>query len=115
ISRHLKRKMEANVKFEDMIVENINSMYELLDTSLDNMQFMLKDHKITETDLVNSRHIESSINEKRNLLKRENVENLNQKLYSYQNGVFYIDIVSECERMGDYIINVIESLEKKQN
>ncbi|MFA7389217.1 MAG: Na/Pi cotransporter family protein, partial [Proteiniphilum sp.] len=66
-------------------------------------------------DLVNSRHIESSINEKRNLLKRENVENLNQKLYSYQNGVFYIDIVSECERMGDYIINVIESLEKKQN
>ncbi len=115
ISRHLKRKMEANVKFEDLIVENINSMYELLDTSLDNMQFMLKDHKITETDLVNSRHIESSINEKRNLLKRENVENLNQKLYSYQNGVFYIDIVSECERMGDYIINVIESLEKKQN
>jgi phosphate:Na+ symporter len=48
-------------------------------------------------------------------LKRENVENLNLKLYSYQNGVFYIDIISECERMGDYIINVIESLEKNQS
>jgi phosphate:Na+ symporter len=115
IARHLKRKMEAGVEFEESMVENINSMYELLDEALDNMQNLLKNQKITESDLVNSRHIESSINEKRNLLKRENVENLDQKLYSYQNGVFYIDIISECERMGDYIINVIEALEKKQN
>ncbi len=115
IARHLKRKMEAGVEFEEIIVENINSMYSELEKALENMQALLKEHKITDSDLLNSRYIESSINEKRNLLKRENVENLNQKLYSYQNGVFYIDIVSECERMGDYIINVIESLEKKQN
>ncbi len=115
IARHLKRKMEANTEFEENIVANINSMYELMDKAIDNMQSLLKNLKISESDLVNSKHIESSINEKRNQLKRENVENLNQKLYSYQNGVFYIDIISECERMGDYIINVIESLEKKQN
>src|SRR5690606_25887365 len=115
IARHLKRKMEAGVEFEEIIVENINSMYSELEKALENMQALLKEHKITDSDLLNSRYIESSINEKRNLLKRENVENLNQKLYSYQNGVFYIDIVSECERMGDYIINVVESLEKKQN
>ncbi|MDD2315331.1 MAG: Na/Pi cotransporter family protein [Proteiniphilum sp.] len=112
IARHLKRKMEAETEFEEAILENINSMYELTDKALDNMQQLLKNKKITETDLVNSKHIESVINEKRNQLKRENVENLNLKLYSYQNGVFYIDIISECERMGDYIINVIESLEK---
>ena len=104
--------MEAETEFEEAILENINSMYELTDKALDNMQQLLKNKKITETDLVNSKHIESVINEKRNQLKRENVENLNLKLYSYQNGVFYIDIISECERMGDYIINVIESLEK---
>ncbi|MDD3968009.1 MAG: Na/Pi cotransporter family protein [Proteiniphilum sp.] len=115
IARHLKRKMEANTEFEENIVANINSMYELMDKAIDNMQSLLKNLKISESDLVNSKHIESSINEKRNQLKRENVENLNQKLYSYQNGVFYIDIISECERMGDYIINVIESLDKKQN
>lgn len=115
ISRHLKRKMEAGVEFEVSIVENINSMYAEIEKALDNMQALLKENKLTESDLLNSRHIESIINERRNLLKRENVENLNQKLYSYQNGVFYIDIVSECERMGDYIINVIESLENKQN
>lgn len=83
-----------------------------MDKALENMQAMLKTPKMTESDLVNSKHIENSINEKRNQLKRENVDNLNQNLYSYQNGVFYIDIISECERMGDYIINVIESLEK---
>jgi phosphate:Na+ symporter len=77
------------------------------------MQNLLKNKKVTESDLANSKHIENSINEKRNLLKQENVENLNLKRYSYQNGVFYIDIISDCERMGDYIINVIESLEKK--
>jgi phosphate:Na+ symporter len=112
IARHLKRKMEANTEFEESILENINSMYELMDKALENMQAMLKTPKMTESDLVNSKHIENSINEKRNQLKRENVDNLNQNLYSYQNGVFYIDIISECERMGDYIINVIESLEK---
>lgn len=115
IARHLKRKMEAGVEFEENILENINSMYEQLDKAHDNMQTLLKNQKITETDLVNSKHIESSINEKRNLLKRENVENLNLMRYSYQNGVFYMDIISECERMGDYIMNVIESLERIQN
>ena len=115
IARHLKRKMEADVVFEEMIIENINSMYELLDKAFDNMQTLLKNRKVTDAELLESKHIENSINEKRNLLKRENVENLNQNLYSYQSGVFYIDIISECERMGDYIMNVIESLETKEN
>lgn len=115
IGRHLKRKMEADVVFEEIIIHNINSMYALLDKAFENMQSLLKNEKITESELLHSKHIENSINEKRNLLKRENVENLNQNLYSYQNSVFYMDIISECERMGDYIMNVIESLEVKHN
>ena len=49
----------------------------------------------------------------KNTLKQKNVEDLNENRYSYLNGVFYMDITSECERMGDYIINVIESLKVK--
>jgi len=113
IARHLKRKMEANVVLEEGIIANINSMFELLDKAHENMQVLLRNQKITEPELVNSRHIENSINEMRNLLKRENVESLNQHIYSYQNGVFYMDIISECERMGDYIMNVIETIEVK--
>jgi len=114
IARHLKRKMEADVTFEEIIINNINEMYDLLDKALENMQDLLKKEKITEAELLNSKHIENSINEKRNLLKRENVENLNQNRYSYQNSIFYMDIISECERMGDYIMNVIESIEVKR-
>ncbi|MFA5650712.1 MAG: Na/Pi cotransporter family protein [Proteiniphilum sp.] len=115
IARHLKRKMEADVVFEEMIIENINSMYELVDKAYDNMQALLRNRKVTEAQLLESKHIENSINEKRNLLKRENVENLNQNLYAYQNGVFYMDIISECERMGDYMMNVIESMDTKHS
>ncbi|ULB33165.1 MULTISPECIES: Na/Pi cotransporter family protein [Proteiniphilum] len=115
IARHLKRKMEADVVFEDIIIDNINSMYNLLDKAHENMQAMLKNKKISESDLLNSKQMEKIINEKRNNLKRENLDNVNQNIYSYQNGVFYMDIVSECERMGDYIINVIESIEVKHS
>ncbi len=113
IARHLKRKMEADAVFEEIIINNINNMYDLLDKAFENMQALLKNQRITEAELVRSKYIESSINEKRNRLKHENVENLDQNLYSYQNSIFYMDIISECERMGDYIMNVVESLEVK--
>ncbi|MEA5064065.1 MAG: Na/Pi cotransporter family protein, partial [Petrimonas sp.] len=113
ISRHLKRKMEADAVFDENVLANINSMYALLDKAHENMQLMLKNQRISEKELHESQEIENTINEKRNLLKRKNVEDLNDNRYSYQNGVFYMDIISECERMGDYIINVIESLKVK--
>ena len=118
IARHLKRKMDAGAIFEECIIENINSMYQLLDDALTNMQHALASPNITEKELIESQSKEDAINEQRNLLKRKNVESLNELKYSYQNSVFYMDIISECERMGDYIINVVESLgpkhEKKQ-
>ncbi|SCM58897.1 Na/Pi cotransporter family protein [Petrimonas mucosa] len=113
IGRHLKRKMDANVVFDEKIITNINSMYALLDKAFENMQLLLKNQQITEIELLESQGLEKKINSKRNELKLKNVEDLNENLYSYQNGVFYMDIISESERMGDYIINVIESLKVK--
>ncbi|MGI6572170.1 MAG: Na/Pi cotransporter family protein [Fermentimonas sp.] len=110
IARHLKRKMEADVIFEEVIIENINGMFELVEKAFDNMQSLLAKRKVSDKELMVSNEIEAGINERRNLLKRENVENLNNNLYSYQSSVYYMDIISECERLGDYILNVIESL-----
>ena len=115
IGRHLKRKMEANVVFDENLLANINSMYSLLDKAYENMQLTLKNQKISEKELHESQNLESAINDKRNTLKRKNVEDLNSNQYSYLNGVFYMDITSECERMGDYIMNVIESIKVKSN
>jgi phosphate:Na+ symporter len=105
--------MDANVVFDEKIITNINSMYALLDKAFENMQLLLKNQQITEIELLESQGLEKKINSKRNELKLKNVEDLNENLYSYQNGVFYMDIISESERMGDYIINVIESLKVK--
>ena len=115
IARHLKRKMEADVIFEEIIIENINGMFELVDKAFDNMQSLLAKRRVSDKELLVSNEIEASINERRNRLKRENVENLNQNLYSYLSSVYYMDIISECERLGDYILNVIESLHATHN
>lgn len=54
---------------------------------------------------------EREINNFRNMLRTENIENINQKKYSYQAGIFYMDIICEAEKLGDYIVNVIDSME----
>lgn len=113
IGRHLKRKHEANAVLEEQLIENINEMYDLVEKAFDNMQLMLKGTDISEKELIVSKSFESSINEKRNTLKKKNIEDVNNHVYSYQNGVFYMDIVSECERLGDYIINVVEAIKVK--
>ena len=53
--------------------------------------------------------MENEINNYRNQLKNQNLADVNNKLYSYQMGVFYMDIVSECEKLGDYVVNVVEA------
>ncbi len=110
IARHLKRKMDANAVLEDDILENINSMYDIVEKAFDNMQGIITSSKVVDRDLINSQNIEKMINNKRDALKKQNVESLNLNVYSYQNGVFYMDIISECERTGDYIINVVEAM-----
>ena len=110
IARHLKRKMDANVVFEEDQLVNINNMYDMVDKGFGNMQDMLKSPRIFERDIIVSKNIEKTINNQRDVLKLQNVEALNQNVYSYQSGVFFMDIISECERTGDYIINVVESL-----
>lgn len=114
IGRHLMRKKDAGAVFEEEIIQNINSMYDILDSAFENMQELLKVPEISEKELIVSKNIENEINEQRNSLKRKNVESINNLQYSYQNSVFYMDIVSECERMGDYIINVIESIKVRK-
>ncbi len=114
IGRHLKRKQEVGSVFEKEILDNIYDMYSLLDEAFENMQTLLKAPDITEKELIYSKSLESGINDKRNMLKKKNIEDVNNNLYSYQNGVFYMDIISECESMGDYIINVIESIKVKK-
>lgn len=113
IARHLNRKNETNVEFPDNLKGNIASMFDLLEKALDNMQLVLNEREATIENYNTCINLENRINELRNMLKRKNIEDVNENVYSYQVGVFYMDIISECEKMGDYIINVVEALKRK--
>ena len=54
-------------------------------------------------------NIENEINNYRNQLKNQNILDVNNKEYDYQMGVYYMDIIAECEKLGDYVVNVVEA------
>ena len=53
--------------------------------------------------------LESEINDYRKMLKELNVNDLNAQRYSYQMGVHYMDLINDCEKLGDYVVNVVEA------
>lgn len=110
MAKHYKRKVESHTVFPDNLRDNIFVMWEVLDKAFDKMQYVLNQQEVTDSDLSESIQFERRINELRNMYKQKNIEDVNDNIYTYQTGVFYMDLVSECERMGDYIINVVESV-----
>ena len=65
-------------------------------------------------DINPSYNIENEINNYRNQLKSRNIEDINNKLYQYQDGVYYMDMVSESEKLGDYVLNVVQAVIEKK-
>ncbi len=112
IAKHYKRKIEANVTFPVSLKENILSMFDLLEKAFNIMETSIKLQEVTKNNLRESNRYELTINETRNTLKSKNIEDVNNNIYPYQSGVYFMDIVTECEKMGDYIMNVIESVKQ---
>lgn len=110
LARTIKRKKEAKSVFPEELNKNIDSMLELCNQALNRMIVVLKINEPKEIDAKPSYNIEAEINHLRNLLKANNIESVNAKKYDYQDGVYYMDFISECERLGDYIINVVEAI-----
>ena len=83
-------------------------MFSLTDNALSQMIALVEDthHSV---DVNRSFNTENEINNYRNQLKTQNVIDVNNKEYSYQMGVHYMDIIAECEKLGDYVVNVVEA------
>jgi phosphate:Na+ symporter len=115
IGRTLVRKEEANAHFGAENYKNIDTMLKYVSEAMSNMIVILSDtDSISNDDLMRSYDKEREINNYRNLLRTENIENINRKKYPYQAGIFYMDIVGETEKMGDYIINVIDGVNEQR-
>lgn len=108
LARIMRRKQENKIEFNQKQEEGVSQMFGLIDQALTRMNELLAGRR-EEYDITLSEEIENSINACRNRLKQENINNLDQHTYGYGSGTVFIDMISECEKTGDYIINVVES------
>ena len=119
LARTMSRKRKnSNEDFTEKQYEHIHNMMSLTEEALSQMAVVIEHGEHRYVDLNKNYNTEHEINNYRSQLKEQNIIDVSNKLYDYQIGVFYMDIISECEKLGDYIINVIEASgirEKKAN
>ncbi len=108
LARILKRKRDNKVEFDEDQLKGGTEMVQLLEEALTQMNLVLSSPRGT-VGLGKSAYIEACINECRNRLKKENIDALDKHIYGYDNGTVFTDLISECERTGDYVINVVEA------
>ena len=108
IARSLSRKIRGKEDFTEMQYEHLHQMFELTDDSLTQMNVMLSSRR-NDLDVNRSFNIENEINNYRSQLKSQNINDVNNHEYTYAIGTTYMDIVNECEKLGDYVINVVEA------
>lgn len=114
LAKTLVRKGEAQAHFSDYNYQHIDTMFQYVSEAMSNMVAILCDiEHVTPEDLIRSYDKEREINDYRNECRNENIENVNQKVYPYSAGIFYIDIICEAEKLADYIVNVIDSVEEQ--
>ena len=108
MARTINQKHTKNEHFTDEQKVHIRHMFELCNKALEHMQKVLDDDQ-SLIDINESLNIENEINNFRTQLRESNVNDINNHLYNYQAGVQYMDIIHECEKLGDYVINVVEA------
>ena len=108
IARSINRRMKGKEDFTEKQYDHIHQMMELTDDALTQMIGTLVGHK-NETDINRSFNIENEINNYRNQLRSQNINDVNNRLYTYAIGTMYMDIIQECEKLGDYVVNVVEA------
>ncbi|MBO7256791.1 MAG: Na/Pi cotransporter family protein [Bacteroidales bacterium] len=110
IARILQRKNMHNQKFDDVTIKKLNKMLDLVDNALAAMNTNLKLGYTQISGISNAQDAEHDINEYRDNLKEEHLRNIESEESAYLLGVYYMDLVTEMERVGDYIINVSEAI-----
>jgi phosphate:Na+ symporter len=108
LARTLARKQKGKTDFTEKQYEHIHQMFELTDDCLTQMNVVLAGRK-ANLDVNRSFNIENEINNYRSQLKSQNIIDINNHEYDYAIGTMYMDIISECEKLGDYVVNVVEA------
>ncbi|MCH5244957.1 MAG: Na/Pi cotransporter family protein [Muribaculaceae bacterium] len=114
VAKTLIRKQQSGVKFNDVIYDKIDSMFIEVEGAMTNMLLLLGDmERVREQDIINSYNREREINNLRNQLRSANIESINDHHYEYQAGIYFMDIIADLEKTGDYIINVVDTIKEE--
>ncbi len=108
IARTLNRKFNGKEDFSEEQYTHIAQMMHLIDNALSQMNSVMSGRR-SQVDINRSFNLENEINNFRNQLRNQNISDIENQVYSYSLGTMYMDIVSECEKLGDYVKNVVEA------
>ena len=107
MARAIRRKFQSEDDFTEEQYSRAESMMKLCDNALVHMVSVVEDDP--QANIADTSKFESEINDYRKMLKEMNVDDINAQRYSYQMGVHYMDVINDCEKLGDYIVNVVEA------
>lgn len=107
IGRILKRKNIHGKMFDESILDRLNSMMDIVQKAYDVMIENLRNENLN--DISNAKNAEYNINVCRNNLREEHIINIENNSYNYLTGVYYMDVLSELEKLGDFMINISEA------
>ncbi len=111
VAKTTKRKLQNNVKFPAVIEEEVDRMFSLVDKAIANMLEILKEMESPDDSrIITSYNIEREINNYRNQLRDTNIANINNKMYDFRDGIFFMDLIGEGEKIGDLVLNVVEGV-----
>ncbi len=108
IGRILKRKNIHNCSFDKPILDKLNKMMDMVQKGYDVMIQNLKNSELKE--ISNAENAEYNINECRNHIREEHIVNIENNSYSYLTGVYYMDVLAELEKIGDFLINISQAV-----
>jgi phosphate:Na+ symporter len=108
IGRILKRKNVHGKVFDKPILDRLNKIMDLVQKSYDVMIENLKNNELS--DISNAENAEYNINECRNHLREEHIVNIESNSYNYLTGVYFMDVLAELEKIGDFLINISQAV-----
>lgn len=108
LARSMCRRQESGKVMTELQMENLRAMTKLCNEALTQMNLVLSGHR-RHRDIRETFRIENDINQKRQFLKSDNIRAVNDKEYDYVLGTMFGDLVSEYEKLGDYIVNVVQA------
>ena len=111
VAKTLHRKESNHVQFSEGVLKEIDTMYDLVDSAMANMLDILREMETPEdSKIIAAYNKEREINNLRNSLRDGNIFNINNKVYDYEQGIFFMDLIGEAEKLGDYMLNVVEGV-----